>query len=367
MDLNETTYSAGFELLKNAVQHTSTRNVLISPLSILFTISVCAVGASGETFREMMMTISNSKLTDGQCEKKLEELVHSFEKLVQNEKQICISNAILVHKNVDVRQDYEKFLKDVYDVKFSKIQDTDDLVPKINSWFHQKTNGKISNMIETIDKNTAIAVVLNAVYFKEKFESPFSKNKSRQKSFYSFQNKSPCVMMNQDFSSIHHKENDLIQAIKIPTEHGTKFVVILPKKKGKAEFMNVLNTMDKATNLNGFEIKCGSVQIPKFEFECKHDLETYLANMGMKRCFSKNHAEFDNILRNENEKFYIDSMRHSTFIKVDEDGIEAAAATLTTFNSNIDPTFRFIANRPFIFAIEKENIGLIFVGCITKL
>lgn len=58
-------------------------------------------------------------------------------------------------------------------------------------------------------------------------------------------------------------------------------------------------------------------------------------------------------------------MYHDTFVAVDEEGTEAAAATGDVIRADSAPmdSFEFIADRPFLFAIRDRPTGVVlFVG-----
>jgi len=64
-------------------------------------------------------------------------------------------------------------------------------------------------------------------------------------------------------------------------------------------------------------------------------------------------------------RFKRKTMRMIELIEVDEEGTEAAAVTAVMLNESLPPPpFVFRADRPFVFAIQKRGIGLLFVGCV---
>ena len=71
----------------------------------------------------------------------------------------------------------------------------------------------------------------------------------------------------------------------------------------------------------------------------------------------------------EGSGFYITTIAHKAFVEVNEEGSEAAAATAVVggFRRAAPAPAMFIANRPFLFAIRHQALGLLlFLGRLTQ-
>jgi serine protease inhibitor len=105
--------------------------------------------------------------------------------------------------------------------------------------------------------------------------------------------------------------------------------------------------------------------MPRFKFDFEMGLNRVLTEMGMKEAFMPYIANFSKISDND---LYISSVRHKSFIDVNENGTEAAAVTSITFTTtsagpNEEQKIYFIVNKPFVFAItEKDTDAILFIG-----
>ncbi|MBA7557043.1 hypothetical protein ES705_49772 [subsurface metagenome] len=117
-----------------------------------------------------------------------------------------------------------------------------------------------------------------------------------------------------------------------------------------------MNGLYKRTNFRIF--------IPKFKFEFKKELKEVLSHLGMGIAFS-DLADFSKI--NPDYDLLISSVKHKTFIEVNEEGTEAAAVTAVTVRTtSIGPSSEFRADHPFIFIIKEKYTGAImFMGKIA--
>ena len=74
----------------------------------------------------------------------------------------------------------------------------------------------------------------------------------------------------------------------------------------------------------------------------------------MELAFDSDKADFSN-LTNEVSDIYISNVLHKTFLKVDEEGTEAAGATMVEMNSRSMPVVVSMnVDRPFLFLIKKK-------------
>jgi serpin B len=107
--------------------------------------------------------------------------------------------------------------------------------------------------------------------------------------------------------------------------------------------------------------------MPRFKYEYKRNLNEDLANLGMGIAFDPYNADFSNI--SDDIGLYITDVLHQTFIETNEEGTEAAAATVVIIGSavSIGPTMPVInINRPFLYFIRETTTGtIVFMGQVT--
>jgi serpin B len=106
------------------------------------------------------------------------------------------------------------------------------------------------------------------------------------------------------------------------------------------------------------------LSLPKFEYEYKRELKDDLAAMGMGIAFSPGAADFSNIT---DQDIFISRVLHQTFIKNDEEGTEAAAATVVEFEFTSMPSVTVVnVNRPFLYFIRETTTGtIVFMGLVV--
>ncbi|MHC4862416.1 MAG: serpin family protein, partial [Planctomycetota bacterium] len=109
-----------------------------------------------------------------------------------------------------------------------------------------------------------------------------------------------------------------------------------------------------------------AVALPKFEITCPVDLTRTLAAMGMSDAFDGRRADFTGMTATR--PLVIGAVLHKAFVKVDEAGTEAAAATVVTMRKGGEASkpLEFVADHPFLFLIRHRMTGcVLFVGRVT--
>jgi serpin B len=107
------------------------------------------------------------------------------------------------------------------------------------------------------------------------------------------------------------------------------------------------------------------LMLPKFEMNYSVELSTVLSEMGMPLAFDD--GDFSGMTKQTD--IGISNVFHKTFIKVDEQGTEAAAATgvVMTTRSMPMPPIDFKADHPFVYLIRHQVTNeTLFMGRVVS-
>jgi len=147
---------------------------------------------------------------------------------------------------------------------------------------------------------------------------------------------------------------------------------MLPDKRtGLAELEHALLAKLKALQPKLADARV-DVALPKFTIDppTALALRDPLVALGMKDAFDPEKADFTGIAAPADAKnrIFISSVLHKAFVKVDEKGTEAAAATAVGMEAGAAPVpaTPFVADHPFVFFILDRETGLIlFMGRVV--
>ena len=339
-------------------------NLIISPLSIYQAISLATNGAKGETQKELL------KLLD---EKEMEEINlinRDILNKIKDFKSLEIANAIMC-KLVPLN-DFKKIAEYNYNSEILPLKN----VNRINKWCEKKTHGKIKKIIEKLNPMTFM-IILNAIYFKGEWFKTFEKEFTTKQTFYNLNKNEKKVDMMEITDHYNYFEDANLQSIELPyNKESFSALVILPKKNLNInEFIEILDK-DKDylySIINNMKYNKVNLKLPKFELEYSKSLKEILKDMDVKLPFD-NITDFSKI-RAQND-IYIDDIIHKTYLKVNEQGTEAAAVTAVIMVENAfipreEKIYSMNVNRPFLFILRNskfpKNYDIVFISKIEEL
>jgi serpin B len=161
-----------------------------------------------------------------------------------------------------------------------------------------------------------------------------------------------------------------LEAIRLPYADGTfaMYVVLPPDSNRMQSFLSQLTPDTFTALISSLHPQRGTIELPRFTITYDATLNAVLTKLGMGIAFGNN-ADFDGIRKSP--RMQISEVRHASFLKVDEEGTEAAAATSVGMRAmavRIEPQpFHMVVDHPFFLAIRDERNGqLLFTGTIAK-
>ena len=351
---------------KTAANSGTSENVIISPLSISSALSMTLNGAGGSTREAMLQALRINGITPetiNNSYKSLSEALLTVDKRVL----ISIANSVWIEKNFIVKKPFIDILTTFYDAESNGFNISDPLAPtKINNWIDTKTNGLIKNMISRLDDNT-VMLLINAIYFKGKWKSQFNKDNTAKKTFYKPDVGAVSVPMMKQTSDFKIYTGSSFVMAEFPYGQGNFVMdVILPNDKyGVDAIIPLLNDTNYKSWLAQMREGKIDLSFPKFKYGYKTELKNTLSDMGMGIAFTNN-ADFSNI---SDLDLLITSVLHQAFIETNEEGTEAAAATVVIIGlTSAGPTAPVILNidHPFIYIIrETTTNSILFIGKVA--
>ena len=337
-------------------------NLIISPLSIFQALSLAANGAKEETLSEMLDLLESDSL------KELNKINLEIISTIQSFTTLDIANAVMTRFTP---------LKSFIEVSEQYLAPVEPLksVDQVNGWCSNKTHGKIPHLLDELSEETLL-IILNAIYFKGEWRLPFEEESTTKLPFYNFGKDLEEVDTMRQIESFLYYEDKNVQAIQLRfLEDFMSAIIILPAEGTDInKYINSLSTSKDYNKINeGFDYARVDLQLPKFEVRFSENLNQILKDLGMFNAFNSDSADFSG-LRDEGGLF-ISKVIHKTYLKVNEDGTEAAAVTGITMDGasfhGEEKIFEMKVNRPFLFLLKNlklpEDFNLVFMSKIEKI
>ncbi len=241
---------------------------------------------------------------------------------------------------------------------------------RINDWIAEETEGKVKDLLPpgAVEESTRL-VLTNAIYFNASWLWQFNPRDTEVRPFHLAGGGTAMVpMMTETTKEFYgYARGDGYQAVDVPYSWGEmSMTILLPDEGALEEFEGSLDSEILDRIIDDIEIDYVTLTVPLFEFESEFSLSDTLAGMGMSDAFGAG-ADFSGMTGSRD--LWISEVVHKAFVSVDEEGTEAAAATVVVTPAS-GPTKEPIAvmvDRPFIFLIRDTGTGtILFLGRVLN-
>ena len=320
-------------------------------------------GAVGQTQQEIynVLGFDNAAAQNEFCLKLIDQLALAGR--TDETTKALIANTIFVNQGLgyQLQNDFAHTVNQ-YFYAYPEARDFNDGETRdvINKWASDNTNKMIEEILTEDEFNPfAVSYLLNAIYFKGIWKTPFNAANTQEESF----NETGSVpMMHHEYMDARYEDNDLYQTVSLPFGNGTYNLQVFLPRVGKTIDDLLENLNSKNWQMRGYTHEV-DLKLPRFEISTNQMLGNVMAELGMPSAFDPETADFSKMC---NTQIYIGLLKQVAKIKLDEQGAEAAAVTIIDVAGGIPDYATFHANRPFLYIISEQSTGVIlFMGQFT--
>ncbi|XP_069047019.1 leukocyte elastase inhibitor-like [Lepisosteus oculatus] len=348
-------------------------NVFISPLSITAALAMVYLGAKGQTATQMAKALCFSHATN--VHSSFTELNSDINKPAASY-LLKLANRLYGEKTFNFLQEFLESTKKFYHadlVPVDFVGASEEARQQVNQWVVEQTEGKIKDLLKpgTVNNMTRLALV-NAIYFKGSWMHKFEEKNTKEMPFKINKNESKPVMMMyrmKKFPFNYVPELNL-KILELPyVGEELSMFILLPEdisdgstgleKLEKELTLEKMQEWTKRENMDtGTDIL---VHLPKFKLQDDYELSSALAGLGMVDVFDSSGADLSGM--NGGPGLSLSAVVHKSFIEVNEEGTEAAAATAGIVAFCMLREERFTADHPFLFFIRhNKSNSILFFG-----
>jgi serpin B len=357
-----------FDFFREVVAHSEPgENVFVSPLSAAMALGMTWNGARGETREAMAQALRLENLP-------IEEASQSFRSLIDLLRDLDplvdfrLANSIWYGEGrITPRAEFLDINQQYFDAEVSALDfASPDAVATINGWVEGNTGGRIPRIIEQMDSRL-VMLLINAIYFKATWVYEFEKDRTRDEPFTLRDGSTRPVplMRHAAPAPVGYYAGAGFEVVDLPYGAGAYSMTIILPEPGRPvdEVIAGLNADGWDAILAGLETQSMPVALPKFRIEYDKQLKEVLTALGMGIAFQPGQADLSGI-GGDPGGLYIDFVKQGTFVEVNEEGTEAAAATAVGIGIVCDCGPReFLVDQPFVFAIRERFSGtILFAG-----
>ncbi|KAB1261480.1 Leukocyte elastase inhibitor [Camelus dromedarius] len=364
------------DLFRTVNESNPAGNIFFSPFSISSALAMIFLGTRGNTSEQMSKALYF---------KEVEEIHSRFQSLNADINKrgaaytLKVANRLFGEKTYDFLPEFLASTQKMYGAELASVdfqQASEDARKAINEWVKGQTEGKIPELLASgvVDSMTKL-VLVNAIYFKGNWQEKFATEATHDATFRlnKKDTKTVRMMYQKKKLPLGYIEDLKCRVLELPYQGGDlSMVILLPdniedESTGlrKIEQQLTLEKLRKWTKADSLEHLEVSVHLPRFRLEESYDLTAPLAHLGVQDLFC---SKADLSGMSGTRDLFVSKVVHKSFVEVNEEGTEAAAATAgIVAYAMLMPEENFIADHPFIFFIRHNpSANILFLGRLAS-
>ncbi len=338
-------------------------NMTISTYGVFSVLSMLANGDTGECRDEILDMFGFGEGTDGIA------TLNGYCSLMNRELpgldgrvKVSLANAIWSERELD--ENFSSVLHDTFEAEWFKEDGGDENgMRSINKWVSENTHGMIPHFLKEPTDNP-IAIV-NAIYFKGKWDKPFKKADTAQGRFRNIDGDEATAQFMNAHGCYRAYFDSKINAVELKYGSGNYSMLLIKPAEGCSfeqmadEFdSETFDAMLESTDFTTYDFR---VSVPKFKAETDIDMLASLRKVGFRSILK---TEFNSLLAN-GDGLKLNMLKQATAIEVNEDGTEAASATMAgmDLSPGFPPHDPVTFDSPFIYIIRETSTNtILFIG-----
>lgn len=343
-------------------------NLSLSPISASLALGMLLNGAEGETLDQVRRTVGFGSREVTQVNAAYKALVPLLTTLDPSVK-MTFANAAWFDVTAAPSTGFRQRLTDVFGATVSSVKLVDPAtVAVINSWVSNATNARIPTIVDEF-RDSDVAFLVNATYFKGRWRSQFDVAQTRPADFRlttgavvqlpTMSNQAGLVRLGG------MPDGTVVGELPFGGDAFAMSIVVPPV--GRLESMIDSLTPSRWQAITASLPAAAAtmpVRLPKFRIESRRELKRELASLGMPRPFQD--AQLAPMFASPTSGLAVTSVLQKVFVDVNEEGAEAAAATSVTVGRT-SVTTGLVVDRPFFFAIRERLSGtILFLGKVVR-
>jgi serpin B len=352
------------------------QNLALSPLSLSMALTMTWVGARGDTAAQMKNVLHSDLSPESALD--AEAALLAWARDPSQTATLRIANRLFGEKTFAFSQPY----LDRTNTSFGAPLEPLDFVgaadasrQHIDDWVAAQTDQHIKDLLPPRSVNADTRLILaNAIYFLGVWAHPFKTEETKPAVFHPSGTQAEDVPTMHEVHDLRFAHADGVRVVEIPYA-GEQLAMsfVLPDAVDGLDAVEArLSPTTLASWLGALAPARVRVAMPKFEINPPDSLALrgILASLGMPLAFDRTKADFTGMASSPRpeDRLFLSDVFHKAFVKVDESGTEAAAATggsmmRPTFVRREPPPEDFTADHPFLFFLRESASGtILFMG-----
>lgn len=342
-------------------------NRIYSPVSLWFALAMLAETTEGQTRQQVLDALGVPDV------EQLRSWADTLWRTIYRDDGTAASllgTSIWLDEDVSFHQDtLDALAEHYYTGSFQAPMGTDEADKALSDWVSEQTKGLIGSEGKVLETDElTLAVLASTLYYKAGWIDEFNPGSTGEDLFTAADGTETRVEFMHKNQNGTFLRQDGYQAASLGTNFGEMIFVLPDEGITPAD---LLANPDFLTEVTDFEKGIwGKIQwsVPKFDVSSDLDLKPTLTGLGITDVFDPTVSDFSPLT--DLEPVWLDQAKQIARVKVDENGVEAAAVTLLEANGGSAPPEDLEycimdLDRPFLFLIRTGGVTL-FVGVVEQ-
>lgn len=349
-------------------------NTVCSPLNIYMALAMLAEITDG-TSRQQILDALNAPSPEAL--RALAGQVWNAHYLDDGASATVLANSLWLDEGIRFNADTVRTLADGYYASvFQGDLGSDGMNGLLQDWLNTQTRGLLQEQAQNmaLEPETVLALA-STICYRAKWTTRFSESKNTEDIFHSPSGEMTATFLHRTMNTGSYFWGADFSATYLTLEDGSKMWLILPDEgytpadileSGEALALPLSRDYSSSENVVCIKI---NLSLPKFDVSGEPDLKSSLEALGITDVFRQDTADFSPILSDVNGPCWLDSISHAARVKIDEEGVEAAAYTVMSVTGNAMPPedeVDFTLDRPFLFVITSHDNLPLFAGVVNE-
>ncbi len=339
-------------------------NLLLSPLSASMALGMTMNGAMGDTWSQMRDVLGVGSLAEGEINASYQSLLGLLVGL-DPAVETAIGNSVWTRQGFPVHTDFLDAVRESFHAEAAELDFASPAASeRINQWVKAATHGRIEDIVPARIPAAVVMYLINAISFKGPWTLRFDPSDTRPKPFHLDDGSTRTVPLMTLRGDLSYQENSRFRAVDLPYGGRAFSMTVLLPQHGVSvdDLATTLGAEEWKGIADSFRETEMQLFLPRFRMAYERTLNDDLAALGMVDAFD-HRADFARL--SPVDGLLISEVKQKSWVDVNEEGTEAASATVVAVLETSASVFR--ADRPFLFLIRERLSGtILFVGKLAS-
>lgn len=345
-------------------------NAVLSPVNIYMALAMLAELTDGESRAQLL------DLTGAQNIEAVREQAQAIWRACSmdvEEIQCVLASSIWLRDDLGfVQSTMDTLANTYYASSYRGEMGSGEINRAIQSWLNEQTRGLLEEQAATIETDPLTVLLLaTTIYYSAQWTDEFNEELNYTDVFHA-----PSGDVDTEYMYtgrfMDYYSGEGWGAVRLSLRGGNGMWFILPDEDVSVDALleddDVMRLMSAGEADEGEYVRV-YFSVPKFDIASQLDLTEGLMELGVTDVFDPDVSDFTPMTTDTDVPIYVSEATHAARVKIDEEGVEAAAFTVLDAPTSMAPSdeeIYFTLDRPFLFAISSQDGLPLFAGVVNR-